>query len=77
VEINEIICFLNCFVQKVVLFRSKDFRPPKPPVIKEEIKGGIKIYIYLRGDFEGAKPPTEIWASKAEGLKNRVGGSID
>jgi len=22
----------------------------------------------------GAKPPTEIWARKAESLKNRVGG---
>jgi len=25
----------------------------------------------------GAKPPTELWASKAEGLINRVGGIIN
>jgi len=25
----------------------------------------------------GAKPPTELWASKAEGLNNRVGGLIN
>jgi len=25
----------------------------------------------------GAKSPTELWVSKAEGLKNRVGGLIN
>jgi len=61
----EFLCFVQKVNQKLVLFKSKDFRSPQAPLNKGGIKGGIKRW----GIFRGRSPQTEIWVIKAEGLK--------
>jgi len=59
---NHFLCFVQKLNQKLFLIKS------------EALKNKIIYFFILRGFFRGLPPPTEIWARKAESLKNRVGG---